>query len=43
VDAAARIGWQDEDFADPLHFSDRGSERLAGFLATELALPAGPP
>lgn len=43
VDAAARIGWQDEDFADPLHFSDRGSERFAGFLAAELALPAAPP
>jgi lysophospholipase L1-like esterase len=43
VDAAARIGWQDEDFADPLHFSDRGSERFAGFLATALALPARPP
>ncbi len=43
VDAAARMGWQDEDFADPLHFSDRGSERFAGFLAAELALPAGPP
>jgi lysophospholipase L1-like esterase len=43
VDAAARIGWQDEDFADPLHFSDRGSERFAEFLAGELSLPAGPP
>ncbi|HEY6322348.1 MAG TPA: SGNH/GDSL hydrolase family protein [Thermoanaerobaculia bacterium] len=43
VDAAAGIGWQDEDFADPLHFSDRGSERFAGFLAAALALPAGPP
>ncbi|HYL04878.1 MAG TPA: SGNH/GDSL hydrolase family protein [Thermoanaerobaculia bacterium] len=42
VDAAARIGWQDEDFADPLHFSDRGSERFAEFLSTELLLPAGP-
>jgi lysophospholipase L1-like esterase len=43
VDAAARIGWQDEDFADPLHFSDRGSARFAEYLAAELALPAGPP
>jgi lysophospholipase L1-like esterase len=42
VDAAARIGWQDEDFADPLHFSDRGSERFAEFLAAELVLPAPP-
>lgn len=40
VDAAARAGWRDEDFADPLHFSDRGSERFADFLAAELALPA---
>jgi lysophospholipase L1-like esterase len=39
VDAAARIPWQDEDFADPLHFSDRGSERFASFLAAALALP----
>jgi lysophospholipase L1-like esterase len=43
VDAAVRIGWQDDDFADPLHFSDRGSERFADFLAAELALPSGPP
>jgi lysophospholipase L1-like esterase len=43
VDAAAQIGWQDEDFADPLHFSDRGSERFAEYLARELALPGGPP
>jgi len=42
VDAAARIGWQDQDFADPLHFSGRGSERFAEFLAGELALPAEP-
>jgi lysophospholipase L1-like esterase len=39
VDAATRIPWQDEDFADPLHFSDRGSERFANFLAGALALP----
>jgi lysophospholipase L1-like esterase len=39
IDAAARVAWEDEDFADPLHFSDRGSDRLAGFLAAELALP----
>jgi lysophospholipase L1-like esterase len=38
VDAAARIGWQDEDFADPLHFSAGGSERFADFLARELNL-----
>ncbi len=40
VDAAARIGWQDDDFADPLHFSERGSERFAEFLARELTLDA---
>jgi hypothetical protein len=40
VDAAARLRWQDEDFADPLHFSERGSERFADFLAAELLLPA---
>jgi|GEM_PF-610402 len=43
VDAAAQVGWQDEDFGDPLHFSDRGSERFADYLATALALPAAAP
>ena len=43
VDAAARIRWQDDDFADPLHFSARGSERFSDFLAAELQLPAGAP
>ena len=42
LDAAARLGWQDDDFADPLHFSDRGSRRFAAFLAAELALPEAP-
>jgi lysophospholipase L1-like esterase len=37
VDAAARMGWRDEDFADPLHFSPQGSERFAEFLAAELS------
>jgi lysophospholipase L1-like esterase len=39
IDAADRIPWQDEDFADPLHFSDRGSERFADYLARNLAIP----
>jgi lysophospholipase L1-like esterase len=43
VDAASRMGWQDEDFLDPLHFSARGSERFADFLAAELLLPPMPP
>jgi lysophospholipase L1-like esterase len=40
LDAAASVPWQDEDFADPLHFSDQGSERLAAYLAGALPLPA---
>lgn len=39
LDAAARAGWQDADFADPLHFSAGGSEKLARFLAGSLPLP----
>jgi lysophospholipase L1-like esterase len=42
ADAAARIDWRDEDFADPLHFSPQGSERFAAFLAAELAPPPAP-
>jgi lysophospholipase L1-like esterase len=33
ADAASDIPWTDGDFVDPMHFSARGSERLAGFLA----------
>jgi lysophospholipase L1-like esterase len=40
VDAAALAGWQDADFADPLHFSAAGSEKLARLLAGTLPLPA---
>lgn len=36
VDAAADVGWEDGDFADPMHFSARGSERMARFMAESL-------
>jgi lysophospholipase L1-like esterase len=36
VDAARDVGWEDSDFADPLHFAPRGSERLAALLAERL-------
>ena len=38
LDVAARIHWDDADFADPLHFSAAGSEKLARFLAAQLPL-----
>jgi hypothetical protein len=37
ADAASEVAWSDEDFADPFHFSPRGSERLAVFLAERAA------
>jgi lysophospholipase L1-like esterase len=42
LDAAAEAGWQDADYADPLHFSAAGSEKLARYLAARLPalLPA---
>ncbi len=33
--------WQDEDFGDPLHFSPRGSARMAGLVASALAGEGG--
>lgn len=36
-DAAREIDWQDEDFADPMHYSALGSEKLARYVAEQLA------
>jgi len=36
ADAAIEISWSDEDFADPMHFSGRGSQRFAEYLATQI-------
>jgi hypothetical protein len=33
ADAASGLHWSDKDFEDPMHFSHRGSARLARFIA----------
>jgi lysophospholipase L1-like esterase len=38
IDVAREVPWEDGDFADPLHFSGRGSERMADFMARSLEL-----
>jgi lysophospholipase L1-like esterase len=45
ADAARDAGWRDDDFADPVHYSRQGAERLVGFLAepVEAALAARRP
>lgn len=37
ADAATEIGWQDEDFADPMHTTAAGSVKLADYLAPKVA------
>lgn len=36
ADAAREISWRDDDFADPMHFSDRGSLRFSEYLTTAI-------
>jgi lysophospholipase L1-like esterase len=36
ADAAAQIPWADEDFGDPLHYSESGRRKLVDFLAPRL-------
>jgi len=36
IDAVEGVAWDDRDFADPMHFSARGSERMAIFMADSL-------
>ena len=36
IDVAEEVPWEDGDFADPMHFSARGSERMATFMADSL-------
>jgi len=36
IDVAREVPWEDGDFADPMHVSARGSERMAAFLADSL-------
>jgi lysophospholipase L1-like esterase len=36
IDVAEEVPWEDTDFTDPMHFSDRGSERMATFMADSL-------
>jgi lysophospholipase L1-like esterase len=45
ADAARDAGWRDDDFADPVHYSRQGAERLVRFLAdpVEAALAARRP
>ena len=33
ADAAKGVAWKDSDFGDPMHFSARGSTRMASFMA----------
>lgn len=36
VDAAVDVEWRDSDFADPMHFSSAGSERMAAYMSDAL-------
>ena len=36
LNANKHISWVDTDFADPMHFSDAGSQKFAKFLAESL-------
>lgn len=33
ADAAREIGWRDEDFGDPMHYSEEGRRKLVDYLA----------
>jgi len=41
ADAAREIAWEDGDFADPMHTTAAGSEKLAAFLAPRVELLLG--
>jgi lysophospholipase L1-like esterase len=36
ADAARDIDWQDDDFGDPLHYTDAGRRKLVAFLAPKI-------
>jgi lysophospholipase L1-like esterase len=36
ADVSAQVDWQDDDFGDPLHYSERGRRKLAAFLASAI-------
>jgi lysophospholipase L1-like esterase len=36
ADAAQEIDWQDDDFGDPLHYTDAGRQKLVVFLAPKI-------
>jgi lysophospholipase L1-like esterase len=42
ADAAREIAWEDEDFGDPLHYTDAGRRKLVEYLAPRLAALLAP-
>jgi lysophospholipase L1-like esterase len=42
ADAAREVAWDDADFADPMHFTQVGSRKLARYLASKVAALRAP-